>query len=129
MEPRDEMRSNKAVASRPTSHSDSGNGVGKKKKRFLGQNDVLSLAASIAETQEKKSAARIHKPINEVQSSSSIKPKKLSARNRIKEKKAILQAQRAEAKKNKAKLRKQEKTQDHESPEPSTSKRKGVSFA
>ncbi|KAF9032939.1 hypothetical protein BJ165DRAFT_1534827 [Panaeolus papilionaceus] len=115
---------------RPTSSTKTASGAGKKKKRFLEKNDALSLAASIAETQEKKSSAKIHKPINEVQSPSATKPKKVSARHRIKEKKALLQAQRADAKRNKTKSRKKEKSlQDKDISERSTSKRKGVSFA
>ncbi|KIM49859.1 hypothetical protein M413DRAFT_6695 [Hebeloma cylindrosporum] len=64
---------------------------GKRPKRFLEKNDALSLAASIAETEEKKTLTKKEKHHKLLQ----------------KDAKSILLAKKAQAKKERSKLRKQ----------------------
>ncbi|KDR82137.1 hypothetical protein GALMADRAFT_222018 [Galerina marginata CBS 339.88] len=80
---------------------------GKRPKRFLEKNDALSLAVSIADIQEKKTLTRAekHKDQAAVQLKSDRK-RVVNSKAKIKEKKALLRARSAEAKKGRAKTRK-----------------------
>ncbi|KAK0186062.1 hypothetical protein F5146DRAFT_1069107 [Armillaria mellea] len=116
-------------------------GKGKKPKRFLESQDTLDLAVSIGELQESKSKGRSDKRHAQLTRPESTRIEKQSSKSRLKEKKAILAAQRSKLKKEKAKSRKQigshgtgtgDKTSNDEKEQPSTDRsapRKRVSFA
>ncbi|KAK0229163.1 hypothetical protein EDD85DRAFT_957564 [Armillaria nabsnona] len=114
---------------------------GKRPKRFLEPQDTLDLAVSIGELQESKSKGRSDKRHTRLMRPESTRTEKQSSKSRLKEKKAILAAQRSKLKKEKAKSRKQigshgagtgHKTSNDEKEQPSTDRsapRKRVSFA
>ncbi|KAK0493307.1 hypothetical protein EDD18DRAFT_1356730 [Armillaria luteobubalina] len=116
-------------------------GKGKKPKRFLESQDTLDLAVSIGELQESKSKGRSDKRPTQLPRPESTRTEKQSSKSRLKEKKAILAAQRSKLKREKAKSRKQigthsagtgHKTSNDEKEQPSTDRsapRKRVSFA
>ncbi|KAK0441286.1 hypothetical protein EV421DRAFT_1812442 [Armillaria borealis] len=114
---------------------------GKRPKRFLESQDTLDLAVSIGELQESKSKGRSDRRHTQLTRPESTRTEKQSSNSRLKEKKAILAAQRSKLKKEKAKARKQigshgagtgHKTSNDEKEQPSTDRsapRKRVSFA
>ncbi|KAK0455264.1 uncharacterized protein EV420DRAFT_1644903 [Desarmillaria tabescens] len=115
-------------------------GKGKKPKRFLESQDTLDLAVSIGELQESKSKSRSDRRHTQLVRPESTRIEKKSSKSRIKEKKAILAAERSKHKREKAKSRRQiashtgtgHKTSDDQKERPSTDRsatRKRVSFA
>ncbi|PPR05187.1 hypothetical protein CVT26_012273 [Gymnopilus dilepis] len=114
---------------------------GKQRKRFLGKDDALSLASSIAALQEKKSQIRSEKRQKDQALNASLghDAKQISdSKSKLKEIKAILRARTAEAKKQRARSRKERlKGSEGRSETPSQpiniksekNKRKTVSFA
>ncbi|KAK0210083.1 hypothetical protein DFS33DRAFT_256718 [Desarmillaria ectypa] len=113
---------------------------GKKPKRFLESQDTLDLAVSIGELQESKSKSKSDRRHTQLVRPENTRTEKKSSRSRLKEKKAILAAERSKNKKEKAKSRKQigsqvgtgHKTSDDQKEQPSKDRsapRKRVSFA
>ncbi|PBK70084.1 hypothetical protein ARMSODRAFT_956131 [Armillaria solidipes] len=114
---------------------------GKRPKRFLESQDTLDLAVSIGELQESKSKGKSDRRHTQLTRPESTRTEKQSSNSRLKEKKAILAAQRSKLKKERAKSRKQigshgagtgHKTSNDEKEQPSTDRsapRKRVSFA
>ncbi|KAF9481291.1 hypothetical protein BDN70DRAFT_975103 [Pholiota conissans] len=113
---------------------------GKRPKRFLEQNDALSLAASIGETQEKiaLTKAEKHHKLEPDQPKPDHKPKpNANAKAKIKEKKKVLSSARVKAKKERSKRRKEQfkNTKASSNPTPEASEvsekpaRKKVAFA
>ncbi|KAF9559508.1 hypothetical protein CPC08DRAFT_708801 [Agrocybe pediades] len=78
---------------------------GKKVKRFLEKNDALTLAASIADDVEKKSASRSEKHKIQVEQPKADRKPISQSKTKLKEAKAALRARLLEAKKEKSKLR------------------------
>ncbi|EDR10730.1 uncharacterized protein LACBIDRAFT_324587 [Laccaria bicolor S238N-H82] len=81
----------------------------KKGKHFLAKNEALELAASIAGAQEQKAlrkAEKHHQAQPHHRNTDDEKPRLSNSKLKIKETKALLAAQRARSKKDKAKKRK-----------------------
>ncbi|KZP16067.1 hypothetical protein FIBSPDRAFT_1047712 [Athelia psychrophila] len=108
-------------------------GKGKQPKQFLQRKEAVALAASIADGLDVKSqdkVARLHQPRPGDSGTSDRKTPK--AKDRIKEKKAVLHAQKAKLKKEKVKQKKLEAAPEDSSVQskPVTSApRKRVTFA
>ncbi|KAF9460914.1 hypothetical protein BDZ94DRAFT_1323746 [Collybia nuda] len=107
-----------SALSRQKSATKSAKGKGKQIKRFLGQNDALKLAASIAGMQEEKSLSKVekHHQAQVGQPHEDRGPRMSTSRVKLKETKALLAAQRSRVKKDKAKLRKQMQTSSNNPP-------------
>ncbi|KAF8803237.1 hypothetical protein BYT27DRAFT_7195824 [Phlegmacium glaucopus] len=109
---------------------------GKRPKHFLGKNDALSLAASIADLQEKKVRSKTDKNHKmQLEAAEAQQRPKIVSKNKSKltETKAMLVARRAQAKRAKARSRKQHSwTDDQEDArdgKPVNTARKKVSFS
>ncbi|KIM80086.1 hypothetical protein PILCRDRAFT_9952 [Piloderma croceum F 1598] len=128
------MAKNESSLHQKSGASSTAKGTRRQPKHFLEQKEALELAASIASVQEGKALSRADKhrqpqpgnphPDHKTQA-------KNSSKERIKEKKAVLVAQRARLKKAKAKQRKAYPSDDQDLTSSMTRNpiRKRVSFA